>query len=72
MKDHLKEREIIDVAKKNFAGCLQKQVSGASFFDGGPEVRIGGPTGRISSLGPEGAGPGCHPIAASALKTSAL
>ena len=36
MKDHLKEREIIDFAKETFAVCLQKQVSGASFFDGCP------------------------------------
>ena len=27
MKDHLKEREIIDVAKKKFAVWLQKQVA---------------------------------------------
>ena len=30
----MKEREIIDLAKKIFAVCLQKQVSGAFFFDG--------------------------------------
>src|ERR1700730_2283095 len=36
MKDHLKEREIIDLAKKIFVVCLQKQVSGAPFFDGCP------------------------------------
>ena len=34
MEDHLKEREIIDFAKKTFTVCLQKQVSEASFFDG--------------------------------------
>jgi hypothetical protein len=30
MKDHFKEREIVDFAKKNFAVSLQKRVSGAT------------------------------------------
>ena len=43
MKDHLKEREIIDVAKKKSRFAFRKQVSGASSFDGGRlEKRIGG------------------------------